>query len=456
MRPSIVALLALVFALLLPPATLLAQSSAVTIPGGLLLPNYEQVPVGVREALEGGAFIARTRDGNANWYNPAGLALVERTSIDMAGAVYDATSLQIASRRHQTGTLRYAPAGSFFGVAIAEPLSSSPNLRYGFYIGRPISWQTGTLNEQAAIDAQNTFSLIGEATLTRMEPGIAMAGRMGPKLRVGGSLGVAVTTLDQSQDITLRSVAAGSASTTRRTFMSGGSSWHLVPRIGFQWDAGEHVRTGLVLASPGIPILGSTRLTYSAGSFSESGYADASFHDPKADFDYKIPFSAGLGIARLFSRGEVEAVVRYYGSTGDYDLYLPDGTATRVESSGGSPPVTTTSSVAPVKNRWREVANVALGGHYAFSDVWRLHFGMHADGSPVADDATSVFRKVHLLGGTAGVSFTAKRIRGSLGLGYSAGSSDPITALSGPAGSEAETRLKVSTLRAAYAFTVAF
>jgi long-subunit fatty acid transport protein len=369
----------------------------------------------------------------------------------MAGAVYDATTLEIASRQHKTGTLRYAPVGSFFGVAIAEPLTSSPNLRFGFYVGRPISWQTGTLNEEATLDPQTKFGLIGEATLTRMEPGVAMAGRMGEKFRVGGSLGMAVTTVDQSNDLSLRYVATDSASTTRRAFMSGGSSWHLVPRIGFQWDAGEHVRAGLVLASPGIAILGSTRLTYSSGSYSEQGYTDVSFHDPKAEFDYKIPFSAGFGLARLFSRGEVEAVVRYYGSTGEYDLFLPDGVATHVESSGGSLPVTTTSSVAPARNKWREVTNFALGGHYAFSEVVRLHFGFHADGSPVSDDATSIFRKIDLYGGTAGVSFTWKRIRGSLGLGYSAGSSEPIQAL----GAETETKLRVSTLRGAYAFTVA-
>ena len=440
---------AALFVLACVPEALFAQS--ISIPGSLLLPNYEQVPVGVREALEGGAYIARTSDGNANWYNPAGLALVQRTSIDMAGAVYDATTLSIASRQHETGTLRYAPVGSFFGVAIAEPLTDSPNLRYGFYIGRPISWETGTLNEETTIDSQTKFGVIGAGTLSRMEPGVAMAGKVGNTLRVGGSLGVAVTTVDQSQDLTLRYVTTDSSSTTRRTFTTGGSSYHLVPRVGFQWDLGERWRTGLVLSAPGIAIGGSTRVTYSLGSYSDADYVDASFHDPKAEFDYKIPFSAGFGLAQIFSRGEIEAVVRYYGSIEEYDLYLPDGNATVVTSSGGAPPTSSTFGVAPAKNKWREVTNFAVGGHYAFSQVVRLHFGVHADGSPVADDATSIFRRIDLIGGTAGLSFTWKRIRGSLGLGYSAGSSDPIPGLAGP---ESETRLKVSTLRAAYAFTV--
>jgi hypothetical protein len=449
MRRAVAVLVAVLFA----PSAGLAQTETVTIPGNLILPNYERIPVGEREALEAGAFIARTSDGNSNWYNPAGLALVERTAVNTSAAAYDATNLEILAVRQKAGTLRFAPLGAFFGIVVAEPLTKSPNVRYGFYVARPISWQTGTIDEAEAITGQARFAVTDDATLTRMEPGLAIGARVNDHLRIGGALGVALTSLDQTQDLAVRYTVVDTASTTRRTFATGGTAWHLVPRVGLQWDAAERTRVGVVLAAPGISITGATRLSYTFSDVSNQDYLDVNVRDPEAELEYRIPFTAGVGVARLFSRGSIEATVRYYASTSEYDQFATDVTGLRTESIGGAPPTVTTVSLAPTKNRWREVTNLALGGNYALSDVFRLHLGIHTDSSPVADEESSLYRKIHLIGGTAGVSFTAKNYGGSLGLGYSAGRSDPIPSLAGLTANEIETRLRVSTFRVMYSFT---
>ena len=442
--------------LLLVPSALEAQ----TIPalsGPPVLPNYERVPVGEREALEAGAFIARTSDANANWFNPAGLALVDRTGANLSANAYEATTIQVASLRRETSTLRLSPIGTFFGLAVKEPLTSSDKIRYGVFIARPISWQTGTLDESADLDAQNNFTVTSDATLTRMEPGVAIGVRMSDNFRLGGSLGVSVTTMSLSQELTLRTTTTDSSSTTRRSLSVDASAWHLVPRVGMQWNLNEQWRLGAVAAAPGLQMLGSTRMSLGVGSYaSEDRYRDLTFRDEEADFEYSLPFSAGIGLAWNYSRGSIEGVVRYYGGSDEHDMITTELGATLVDAIGGGPPTVSTLAVPAIPNSWGAVTNFAVGGNYVVSDELQLHLGFNTDGSPVEDPDRSMFRKVNLIGGTAGLSYQGPTFGATIGVGYSAGSSDPIEQLPGFGTPPVETRLKVSTFRGLYSFSARF
>jgi long-subunit fatty acid transport protein len=438
--------------LLLVPSALQAQTDP-KIAAPPVLPNYQRMPVGEREALEAGAYIARTNDANANWYNPAGISLVEQTSANLSASAYEATTLELASLRQKTSNLRLSPLSAFFGLAIAKPLTSSNDVRYGFFIARPIAWQSGTLDEAAPLNPQTVFAGTSEATLTRLEPGLVVGVRVNERFRVGGSLGVSVTTLDMTQDFSLRYADADSSSTTRRTLSVGGTSWHLVPRVGVQWDAGERWKIGVVAAAPGVQLMGSASTSFYSGTYaSEDRYIDVSFRDEEADFEYALPFTAGVGIAWTYSRGSIEGVVRYYGASDEYDMIMSTLTSRRVDAIGGVPPAIVSSPVAPIENSWRDVTNFALGGNYGLSDAVRLHFGFNTDSSPVDDPNRSMYRKVDLMGGTAGVSYQGTTFGASLGLGYSAGNSDPISQIAGLSG----TRLEVSTFRAMYSFSARF
>jgi hypothetical protein len=421
-----------------------------------MLPNYERIPVGEREALEAGAFIARTGDANANWYNPAGLALAERTAANVSASAYEASVLEVASVKRRTDNLRLSPIGSFFGLVIGPPIVSG-STRYGAYIAQPLSWRSGTLNDETPVDATTTFGAISDANLTRYEPGIALGMRAGAAFRLGAALGVSVTTMDLSQDLVVRRSYADSVSSLRRTLAVSGTSWDVVARIGMQWDLPGQWRFGAVATAPGLQMFGSTRLTYGSSNHSSAGrYIDVSLRDEEADFEYRLPFSAGAGLARLFSRGAVEATVRYFGSVDEYDMISSDVLATQIDAPAGGPPVTTTLAVAPITNSWREVVNVAVGGNYAWTKALLIHLGVTTDNSPVADPERSAFRKVHLVGGTAGVSYQGESFGGSLGLGYSAGSSDPIEMIAADGAPPVETRIKVRTFRAMYSFTARF
>src|SRR5690349_18068359 len=73
--PSMSRGLALAAGLLVPCAAL-AQSFVIPVPApkNIILPNYDNVLIGPVEAVEAGAYLARTQDASASFYNPAGLA----------------------------------------------------------------------------------------------------------------------------------------------------------------------------------------------------------------------------------------------------------------------------------------------------------------------------------------------------------------------------------------------
>ena len=48
------------------------------------LPDYDRVYPGLTESLEAGAYIARAHDAPALFYNPAGIATVQRTVLTRA------------------------------------------------------------------------------------------------------------------------------------------------------------------------------------------------------------------------------------------------------------------------------------------------------------------------------------------------------------------------------------
>ncbi|MGH7725853.1 MAG: OmpP1/FadL family transporter [Candidatus Eiseniibacteriota bacterium] len=440
--------------LLLVPSTLHAQSSVTGTP---VLPNYERIPVGEREALEAGAYIARTNDANANWYNPAGLVLAERTAANLSASAYEATTLEIASIHQKSENLRLTPIGGFFGLAIASPLTSSPNLRFGFYIARPIAWQTGTIDIKADVDPRTTLETTSEATLSRTQPGLAVGIRLSEGFRIGGSLGVSITDLDVAQDISALVLDADSATTARRTLAVDGTALHLIPEVGLQWDAGTRWHLGLVAAAPGLQMSGSADVSLSNGLFAtEDRFSELNFRDEDADFEYRIPFTTGLGIAYTYGRGSIEGTLRYYGSAGPNDLLTFQNTGQLVEQVGPGPPTVTSVSAPPVVNEWREVFNFAIGGNYALSQTLRLHLGVNTDNSPTASADNRVFRKLDLLGGTLGISYTGPSFGGSLGFGYSSGESDPVEHAAGLPTGSLETRLHVSTFRAMYAFSARF
>ena len=132
--------------LFLLPQALSAQASEFTIPPSSILPNYDRVSVGQREALEGGAYVARTDDALANWYNPAGLVSSEKTAINASSNAYELTKTTLTGIGEKSSGTRFSPIGGFFGVVVGAPIAKSPRWRFGFGYTKPVAWSPSTLD----------------------------------------------------------------------------------------------------------------------------------------------------------------------------------------------------------------------------------------------------------------------------------------------------------------------
>jgi long-subunit fatty acid transport protein len=441
---------------LIAPSFVAAQDVSVEIPTNTILPNYERVPLGQREAIEAGAYLVRAEDALACWYNPAGLAASERTQVSASSNAYEAVSLELFDGRSQkTASDRISPLGAFIGAVIAQPLVSSRRYRFGFSISEPIAWQPGGLNLGADVAPGVKAVLVNHVSLERTEPAASIGYMANEKIRLGASLAVSYLSLSQHQDILVRFTEPQSGETLRRTFVTDGSVYHVLGRFGAQWDITEPLHVGLTFQTPGARLSGSSRLMFASGDYVGSGYTDLAFTESNAEFDYELPLNVSFGAAYEFGRGALEVDVRYYGESDEFELFETDTKGSQTISDATS---TTSTDVPfqPTINSWREVVNVSVGGNYRLNDRFRLHAGFNADQSPVADPETSIFRRVDLVGFSTGVSLTMSQFSGALGLGYSSGESDPVTVFVDNEGNPFKTSMSVRSYRVSFAVSFKF
>lgn len=450
---------------LLAPAALAAQPAAVTIPPGIILPNYERVPIGQREGLEGGAFVARTDDAVANGYNPAGLVKSEASALNASATTYEWMNITLEGLEQSAARSRFSAVGTLFAAVIGAPVITSDRWRLGFSVSRPLAWRPSGIDEALSLEAiggsdAERLGYAGEVDFSSFMPalavGFAPGGRERGTVRLGAGLGVSVTGLSQTQVIAAQVISGSTVQIATRRFTAEGSVWHAVISGGLQWDVTRRVVLGARVVAPGLRLTGTSRLSYQQIAASESGVAQLTFRDTEARFDYRIPLEIDAGIAIRWTRGEIELDVRHHGSVSSYELYASDSVARFVQDAAGTPPIQTEVPFASTLNAARRVTNFAIGGSYVIGRGLRAHAGFATDDSPVESQQTSSFRKIDLYRATAGVSLTGRRLSGSLGLGYSSGAGSRESLQATPGGRTIQTRLEVQSLNLLYALSYAF
>lgn len=102
-----------------------AQSGPV-FPPSVVITNYNRVLVGEQESLEAGAYVARVNDTTAGWYNPAGMALVDRTAIGASGSGFETDVLSLENINKAGGSFSISQLPSYFGVVLGADVLHSP------------------------------------------------------------------------------------------------------------------------------------------------------------------------------------------------------------------------------------------------------------------------------------------------------------------------------------------
>jgi len=435
---------------------------SVSVPMSLILPNYDRVPIGQREAIEAGAFAARTNDAGSNWFNPAGLARARESSINASATAWDLTRVSIEGFGESIGRSRIGTIPTLFATVLGTPPLESDRWRIGFSVAQPVGWLPSSIDLGGSGTTEGRQAILGYGTavnfytfIPAINVGFAPHGVGKSSFRVGAGAGVAVTSLSQDLSVSQRVITSTSSSSALRTFSAGGFTWNLVLTGGLQWDATSHVSFGVRAVAPGIRLLGSTRLTYQDIRFGTGGSADIAFRDPEARFEYKLPFEVDIGAAYRGSRGEVEVDVRYYGAIDEYAMYTSERQGQLTVSPSTGPPQVSMVPFVTTLNSARAATNVSVGGNYQLARILRVHAGVATDQSPVDDESASIFRQVDLIRGTTGVSLTGLSLSGTIGLAFSAGSGRR-QALDLVNVETPSTRLEVQTLNVLFALSYAF
>jgi long-subunit fatty acid transport protein len=440
---------------LLLPAAAGAQATGPLFPPSIAITNYERVPVGQEEALEAGAFVARVGDSTAGWYNPAGMATMMRSAIGASAAGFETSLLSlegVASQRGGGMSIYQLP--SFFGAVLGRDVIDSERWRIGFTITKPTSWNQEIVG---GIVGDTRIAYSSQVNLSTLLPMFSASYAPFPSLRFGAGIGVAITSVSGVQTLSEQVSTPTTANAFLRTLDTSGTAWNLTGNLGAQWDITENLVLGGMIRLPGLKIIQSGKVSYQNMQNQAQPWNNTYFNDQDATFDWKLPFEASLGLAWRSRAFEVEADVRFHAGIAEYALFTSQNPVrvTTTDPVTGLP-VYSTQPFPSVTNGAKAVWNFAVGGRYNLDQTWSLHGGFFTDGSPTNASGERVFRSVDMYGVTVGAKVRGDHLSGSLGFGYTWGSSPPFTFGDPVAGTPITTRLSITSLSLLYAIAYKF
>jgi len=420
------------------PALAAAQGTVpIQLPKALVFPNYDNVLFGKDQALEGGAYIARAGDASANFYNPAGLVLSEKTSLNASSTGWVRTKLTSQALGTSVTSSKIDNVPGYLGAVIEPPYINSRNIRIGLSLTRLVAWSPGGLDitsTNTGVDQLNriTYSATSNFTTQLYQAAVAWAPVEDRSLRLGASFGLANTSYFSSGTLSGGVTdSTGNPGQFVSTLRANGNEWDMVFGVGVQWDVLAGLTVGATIRSPGIKLTSSAVVTYESSQLASvsTQQTNATFlHDESGQFEYKLPAEVGIGIAYRFPNGQVEADLRYHDAVSRYDFYRPSAPLL-VTSQTGSTTTQSTQPLAPITYAARRVFNGSIGANYKLGRVATLHGGFYTALSPVDDPVNSPLRQADLYGITAGVDFQFEHFGLSIGAGYQFGSA-PSTPIS--------------------------
>ncbi len=440
--------------LALMPGRALAQTSGVLFPPSIAITNYDRVLVGQEEALEAGAFVARVGDTTSGWYNPAGMASMPRSAIGASASGFETDVLSLEGvGKQRGGGMSIYQLPSFFGAVLGRDVIDSEHWRIGLTITKPTAWDQEIVG---GFSGSTRVAYASHVALSTLTPMFSASYSPFPSLRFGAGLGVAITSLSEIQTLSEQVALPTSADAFLRTLDGSGSIWNLTGTLGVQWDVTEHLVLGGMARLPGLKMIQSGSLMYQNLDNRATPWNQTFFNDQDATFDYRLPFDVNVGLAWRSRSFEVEADLRYHGAISQYYLLTSSKPVSITTTDVAGNPVYTTQPFAGVTNGARTVWNVALGGRYNLNESWSFHGGFFTDGSPTDSSGENLFRSVDMYGITVGAKLRGEHLSGSLGFGYSWGSSQPFQFGDPVNGTPITTRLTVTSLSLLYAVAYKF
>jgi hypothetical protein len=358
---------------------------AALVPSTARAGNDEGVLIGNEAAITGGAVTAVTSDGAAIWYDPAGIAAVTRSQIDVSGS---ATQLRIADTPAllSSATTGRSADGGYFEVigipsAVALVRRIDHDIVLGFGIFTPsLTNHTDRVSLTDDVGGMMTrWQLVQQETSQSTYAGISLAHAITPTLRLG------VTLFGLYRQTTLSTHFFGGTmdSGGDTIFASGSSSLSslqsvgLELAVGFQWDIVPGLTLGVSARSPDLQ-LGSLFRSTSARVRAEAG---GILFDPMDE--------SGLAPnVQVITPTRLRAGLALRGSRGWLAIDVDVAHELSVESLG-------------IERRW--TFNARIGGRYFVDENFSIGGGIFTDTSPAYAVTTYGQTQVDFVGGALGL-----------------------------------------------------
>jgi hypothetical protein len=242
--------------------------------------NSDEVNAGLDVTLTGGAVVAMTYTGAALWYNPAGIANINKASLELTGITMQIQIVKVPGLLTIDADPRAVSEGKTVNFtvipqAITFTLKLRENLKLGVglfnssirrsFVTEQITTAPGITPEARAVGGQNAkidfFHISG-----------GLAGTFGnkQKVRVGGAFDIVVATarLDATQAIFYDGGEAGFAMGSEVATDTG---FGLQLKAGIQWVPIPEVRVGFSVASPSFAFVILSRFANNFGQSPAAG-----------------------------------------------------------------------------------------------------------------------------------------------------------------------------------------
>ena len=414
--------------------------------------NYQTYVLGERALGMGGAYTALADDASGSYYNPAGLAMVESTSISGSFSVYGverrvlreavgpAVDVQVDRTDLESSNVPTIPTTVGFlykwGKRYADQIK-----RYaaGYAVFVPhhrdfhFSGRTTIGADPAALDDFIVDQREEDKTVWQ---GPTFAFRLNSRLSLGLSAfhvyrrsrwSQEVRQIGPRDDNLFADFIDEQRSSIERSVHS------LVFKAGARYELTPRWKLGLALTSPSITVFGSggansTTTTYESSCVTPPRCVRHEELGGSIDADSRTPLSVRAGVAyRVRDRATASLDVSWHAPL----TYDPFDLAQDASKFGDTGPVTLSQL------RRRSVVNVNVGGEWLFEWVV-LRAGFFTNFSSAPKIERSAFAsppRVHMFGTTLSAGFRWRKYTISIGALYSFGSGQSAALTPEPAGS---------------------
>jgi hypothetical protein len=352
--------------------------------------NQESVFLGNEAALSGGAVLPWVSDGGAPWYNPAGLATIERSSVDLSATAFVLRryALPDAARTAIAGEL-VQEDGSFtevVSVPAALTLMRKLSERWSGALSVFVPQQEDLLVKGAfarrSPNAGYEWAFAASRRVARYYAGPSVGVKLHERMHLGLSLFATYesrltardffSTLDATGAPVQRAVITLDRKLQEKLFGT-------TAVLGWRWDVDDDWSVAIVVRSPLFHVDGSAELDLNTSAVTQPNGAPAQVEalrtnsdvEPRA-FALMEPMRTQLGLSRRIGDARLTAQFEWQSATGRDDVVQ------------------------------RAIWNVRVGGVVPVSKRLELGGGLFTDRSPSTTPRDLGATKVNFYGGSVG------------------------------------------------------